>query len=242
MNRFFVDDDNVSASDIVIIEDRDVVGHISKSLRLKDGDKIEIVTKCTREFIGEITCISKTKVQVKLLEEVFINRELGAEITIFQGSPKHKKLDLIVQKCVECGVYEIIPVDMERSIKLIKKSSESLINRLNKISLSASEQSKRLIVPRVLEAYSFDEMLDSLDQFDLVITLDENERTKTLSHISERVKKSKRIAVVIGPEGGISDGERAALHEVSHSISLGNRILRTETAGIAVLSMLSIWL
>ncbi len=242
MNRFFIEDSGLDVGNKIVIDDENIVSHISKSLRLKSEDQIELVTSDGQECIAEIVSVSKREVCCKVLDIVDIDRELRAKVTIFQGSPKHKKLDLIVQKCVECGVYQIVPVDMERSIKKIKKSSDSLIERLNKISLSAAEQSKRLLVPEVSRALSSTEMIEVLGDFDLVLCLDEEERSNTVVDLCEEITASKSIAVIIGPEGGISDVEREALKSVSRPITLGNRILRTETAGIAILSMLSIWI
>ncbi len=242
MNRFFLELDHIAIGDVITIADKDIIKHISSVLRLRCHDKIEIVSTEQKEYVAVIDSVDKKSIVVKAVECMDVERELGARISLFQGTPKAKKLDYIVQKCVECGVHDITPVDMTYSIKKITKSGDNLIERLNKISLSAAEQSKRLYVPKVNTGIAFKELIDKLCAYDLIILLDEQEKTTTICDIVDTIKSAKSIAVIIGPEGGIADEEREALKQIAKSITLGSRILRTETAGIVILSQLSMFL
>ncbi len=240
MNRFFIKENSLKVNDVVNIDDIDIIKHAFSVLRLKSGDSIELVSTDKLEYVAEITNINKKELTVKLVEQVDIERELPFKVSIFQGSPKAKKIDTIVQKTVECGVFEITPVDMRYSIKKMKKSDDKVIERLNKISLSAAEQSKRLYVPVVKPAIDFKTLLELIADFDIVLLLDEKEEVNSLKSAVTNIATDAKIAVIIGPEGGIFDEERNQLLEKGvKPITLGRRILRTETAGIYILAMLN---
>ncbi|PID82784.1 MAG: 16S rRNA methyltransferase [Clostridiales bacterium] len=238
MNRFFISDVNINIGDTLILNDIDIVNHIINVLRLDKFNKIEIVSNDKIEYIAEILSYSKKEVLINVIDVIEIERELSANITLFQGLPKAKKLETIVQKTVECGVYEITPINMRYCVKKIDKKSDKIIERLNKISLSAAEQSKRSYVPVVNDLKNFVDILDSLSSFDMVLLLDEREKSKKIKDLENEIKLCKKIAIIVGSEGGIAEDEREKLNSKAVSITLGNRILRTETAAIYALSQL----
>lgn len=239
MNRFF-SDKIFDIGDKIEITDKKVKQHILKSLRLKIGDKVEICSNNQREFISEIIFIDDKSVIFSAIKEITVKRELDVEIHLFQGVPKAKKMDYIIQKTVEAGVFSITPVDMERSVsKFVNKDKTLKMERFSEISLSAAEQSKRQIVPAINSPILFKELSSKLSDYDIVLLADENENDFTLKDYKDYIKKAKKIAVIIGPEGGISDKERDFLSSLSSPVSLGRRILRTETAALYLLAQIS---
>ena len=151
-------------------------------------------------------------------------------------------MELIVQKCVELGVYEIVPVFMKRTIvKLDEKKAENRVKRLNGIAEAAAKQSKRAIIPRVNRIMSFREAIDYAEDLDiLLVPYELAEDMEHTRQILGSIEKGKSVAVFIGPEGGIDESEIDALNSIgANVITLGKRILRTETAGLAVLSWLT---
>ena len=164
---------------------------------------------------------------------------MNVEVDIFQGLPKADKMEYIIQKCVEIGVHKIVPVNMKYCIAKIKDEEKKNI-RWNKISEVASKQSKRNIIPKVEKSINMSKLCSEIKNYDLAIVAYENEDNITIKNILKSENKPKKIAVVIGPEGGISQEEVAELIKAgAKKVSLGNRILRTETAPIVALSMIA---
>lgn len=239
MHRIFLRGGSPELGSSVTFEDEAEIKHIVKVLRLGPGEEVEVCFEDGREFVAEIEAESKSKLELRIEREHVVNRELRAKIALYQGLPKQKKLDSIVQKAIECGVSRIIPVEMERSVAEIKEEkSSSKLQRLNEIARGAASQSKRSYVPPVDRPCLFKHVLEQLDDYDLVILCDEEE-ARELHTIREEILKAEKIAVIIGPEGGISDGEREVLRGRAIPISLGTRILRTETSSIVILSQLA---
>ncbi len=240
MNRFFIKGFGRRAGSLVRTDEENIIKHITKSLRLRVGDKVEICFDDGVDFIAEISELGKRHIEFNLLEELSINRELDVKIDLYQGTPKFKKLEQIIQKCVECGVHAITPVDMARSISRIADNFSPIkYERFKNISRSAAEQSKRQIIPKINKPISFEKLLELLEGYDLVIMADEEECENSLKSFETDVFKAKSMAIIIGPEGGISNEERKMLSSFVKSISLGKRILRTETAGVYLLAQLS---
>ena len=239
MHKFFVPESNFFGSE-VNIEGEDVK-HIYKVLRLTEGDKININNCNGKEFLAEISSINKTKVECKIIEETNINNESPVQIHLFQGLPKAAKMDLIVQKATELGVMSVTPVVMERVVVKSEAKEYKKIDRWNRIALEACKQSKRTIIPKINDVMEFDKMLETLKNFDLIVVPYESQENYGIKTMMQGIEKDniKTIAVIIGPEGGYEDNEIEILKELgSYIVTLGPRILRTETAGFICSSLL----
>ncbi|MGL5244575.1 MAG: RsmE family RNA methyltransferase, partial [Sarcina sp.] len=173
-------------------------------------------------------------------ERLDINNESNIHITLFQGLPKAAKMDLIVQKCVELGVNEIIPTITDRvDIKL--KGEFKKLDRLNKISLEACKQSKRSEIPKVLEPIEFKNALEIMKDMDLIVIPYENATGYGVKSMIKAIDTSsiKNIGIMVGPEGGFEESEIEDLKHIgAHIVTLGPRILRTETAGFTCIALL----
>lgn len=188
--------------------------------------------------------VSKQEVLVEILEKLEVNNESDIKIYLFQGLPKSQKMDLIVQKGTELGITEFIPVITNRvDVKL--KGEFKKIDRLKKIALEAAKQSKRSIIPSVLEPIEFEEVLDKIKSLDLLIVPYENANNfgiKTLMNelrIENMVDDIKNVGIFVGPEGGIEESEVERLKDKgARIVTLGKRILRTETAGFVAASLI----
>ncbi|GFR34517.1 16S rRNA (uracil(1498)-N(3))-methyltransferase [Thermobrachium celere] len=232
MHKFFVKRNNI-INDKVIIEGDDVQ-HISKVLRLRKDDIIQVCDGHLNEYICSIQEINKNNV-VCLVKEKFKNEnESDVSITLFQGLPKAQKMELIIQKGVEIGIKEFIPVITERVVvKTEGKDLKNKLERWNRIAYEASKQSNRGIVPEVKDIIDFKEALELLKEFDAVFVPYEKERSMGFKKALKDKKDIKNVAVVIGPEGGFSEEEVKIFEENGFVlVTLGPRILRTETAGL----------
>ncbi len=223
----------------ITIDNLGDIHHISKVLRLAEGDVIDVSDLSKFDYKCEITLIDKDKVIGKILEKKLFLCEPKNKITLFQGVPKHGKLDLVIQKNVELGIYEIIPVFMDRTVIAYKDKFNKKIERFNTISIEASKQCKRGIVPKVQEAIDFNEAIKHMEKFNIIIFPYENENVVNIKEVLRDIDlEEKEIAIIIGPEGGFSDQEVDMLKEINAcSVSLGKTILRTETASIATVAM-----
>lgn len=244
MYQFFVEPSQIQG-DKVVITGKDV-NHIKNVLRMKPGEEISVKNgsedkeyRCGIEELGEEEIIC----ELRFIKEEGV--ELPSKIYLFQGLPKGDKMELILQKAVELGVYEVIPVASKRAVvKLDEKKAKSKAQRWQGIAQAAAKQSKRGIVPRVHEVMSFEEAVQysrcaqvRLIPYELAEENGQN-MEKTKSMIGS-IKPGEDVAVFIGPEGGFAREEiQAALGEGLVPITLGKRILRTETAGMAVLAIL----
>lgn len=241
MHHFFVGQEVLKETP-VFITGRDY-NHIKHVLRLKRGERVILSGEDDREYECEITGYNEEEEQV-LLEIVDVfgsNRELPAEITLFQGYPKGDKLETVVQKAVELGAAKIVPVSMKRSVvKLDEKKAEKKVERLNAIALSAAKQSGRGIVPEVTKVMTMAEACEYAKDMDYLLLPYENaEGMEHARKVMQNAKGKKRIGVFIGPEGGFEPTEIESIKEIGGEIlTLGHRILRTETAGLTTLSLL----
>lgn len=231
MHKFFVDKNAIQGS-IINIEGDDV-NHIAKVLRLRSGDEIQVSDGNGTEFICEIEDINKKLVLCKIIDSFKNLTEPPVKITLFQGLPKSQKMDLIVQKCVEIGVVEIQPVITERVVvKVDGKDISSKIERWNRIALEASKQSNRGILPKVLNPISFSEAVEKLKALDSAIIPYEKERSKGIKSSLKELGDINTLGIFIGPEGGFEDNEiDTCIENGVAPVTLGPRILRTETAG-----------
>lgn len=243
MHKFFTERENFSETEARIVGDD--VKHIYKVLRLAKGEKVVINNCVGEEFLGEVKSVEKTEVVISILKKLDINNESGVKIYLFQGLPKSQKMDLIVQKGTELGITEFIPTLTSRvDVKL--KGDFKKLDRLNRIVLEAAKQSKRTIVPRVVEPIAFEEVLNRINTMDLMLVPYENAENfgiktlfKELKDKSVNLESIKNIGVLVGPEGGFEEEEISSLKEKgAYIITLGSRILRTETAGFVATSLI----
>ena len=237
MNRFFTPAELIGEETAKIVGND--VAHISKVLRLSIGDTIELCDGQCNDYIAEISKINKDCVSLKLLQHFPSPTESKYQVTLFQCLPKAAKLETIIQKSVELGVFAICPVESERCvIKLDKRDSESKRIRMSRVAYEAAKQSKRGILPEILPVTRLNKL--DLSNYDIVILAYESESGKTLKDVLKAVTHPKNIAIIVGPEGGFApDGVSWLTANGSYSVSLGTRILRTETAGMAMLAMIN---
>lgn len=236
MNRFFVDKEQISEDKINIMGQD--VKHIRDVLRLKSDENIEIVSdgQC---YICKILDIKSSNVYCKVIDKCNGKSEPPISISLFQGIAKGNKMDFIIQKSTEIGVKDIYPVITKRTIVKInnRKKEKSKMQRWNNIAEEAAKQSKRDSIPIVNDIISFKEMLNILKDEKNIIVPYEMENKVGLKEILKNLQ-GKRINIIIGPEGGFEEEEIEELRDIGGQvITLGPRILRTETAGIVALSI-----
>lgn len=239
MSRFFVDQTDIYDSEIIISQKSDVK-HIKKVLRMKPGDLLEISDGNAWEYEGEILHIDDDQVEIKILDKQKFAREPEIDITIYQGVPKSGKMELIVQKNVELGMKKLVPTFMDRTVVSGIEKYKKKVERYNSIAMEAAKQCRRGIIPTVADPITFKNMVSELEEYDLIIFPYENENNFTIKDFLQGIaEKPEKVAIIIGPEGGFSDSEVSMLREKGiESVTLGNTILRTETAGIATVAML----
>ena len=208
--------------------------HISRVLRMKKGDE---VTLCDGEgmfYEAVLSDFSDKMVTAEITSSRKAETEPNVQVTVFQGVPKNPKLETIIQKLTEIGAVRLVPVDTKRAVAKLDK--ENKVDRLRKIAREAAKQSKRGIVPEVLSPVSFKEAVKMAAEADLALIPYEEEREMSLKKALQG-KTPKTVSVMIGPEGGFDSEEiRLAMESGITSVTLGKRILRTETAPIAVCS------
>lgn len=238
MSKFFVKSENIS-SDLITITGEDVI-HIKKVLRLKNGDNIIVSDGLGTDYNVEIHEIHSHKVETKIISSYKNISEPPVNTILLQGIPKSDKMDYIIQKGVELGVNKIVPVVTERTIvKISKDNYKKKHERWNRISMEAAKQCNRGIVPEVGYPVNFKDVVETLPGDALKILPYEKEKSQGIKGILKEKSNNKDIYIFIGPEGGFCEKEiELALKNDFNIISLGPRILRTETAGIVVLSIL----
>lgn len=238
MDRFFVGKNNINLENKTCIIEGEDVKHISKVLRCRIGEELEICDNDNNEYICEITNIDKSQVELNIIEVVDIKRESDLKIKVYQGLPKGPKMEMILQKLTEVGVDEIILVQTKRTVvKVDDKKEDKKIERWERIIYEAAKQSKRGKIPKLRGVLSFKEALADMKENDFNIAPYENERTKSIKQAIKGVD-IKNIGVFVGPEGGFEDTEIKAIEEIGgQSVSLGPRILRTETASLVASSI-----
>ena len=240
MHHFFVEPSQIQGNHIFI--DGPDVNHIRNVLRMNPGEEVNVtdgsgekVYRCAIASIGE------DKVELNIMWAQEKGMELPSKIYLFQGLPKSDKMELIIQKAVELGVYEIIPMATARAVvKLDQKKAAAKVKRWQAISESAAKQSKRLLIQEVKEPVKFSEALKLASDLDVrLIPYELAEGMDGTRRIIQSVKPGQSVAVFIGPEGGFEEAEVELAKEAGfQAITLGRRILRTETAGMTVLSIL----
>ena len=199
MYQFFVEDEQI-ANDLVIIEGSDV-NHIRNVLRMKCGEKVRISSTSGRNFFGTIDRIAENVVEVCITEETALDTELPCRICLFQGLPKSDKMELIVQKAVELGAAEVIPVAMKNCVvKLDAKKAAAKTVRWQEIAKSAAKQSKRSRIPVVREPVNYREAVALAGELDVVLLPYENERGMAATReVMERIEPGQSVGIFIGP-------------------------------------------
>ncbi|HHV10748.1 MAG TPA: 16S rRNA (uracil(1498)-N(3))-methyltransferase [Clostridiales bacterium] len=240
MHRFYVTPAQIDGS-IIGIKGTDV-NHIKNVLRMKPGDEIVICNGQGKDCYCIINKVSDSEITAECRFEKDTGTELKARITLFQGLPKKDKMELIIQKAVELGVYDIVPVMTKRTVIKLedKKKEEKKLERWQAIAEEAAKQSGRGIIPVVRPVQSFKEAVNSAKMLGQGIIPYENATgMQNTRQLLGSLKEYDSIGVFIGPEGGFEEAEIGlAMSAGIQPITLGRRILRTETAGLAVLSMM----
>lgn len=244
MPRFFVRNEQVKEKTIEILGED--IKHIKNVLRKQIGDKLEICNQDTKKsYICEIERLEDKSILTKIIEELKKD-DNKISVDIYQGLPKADKMELIIQKSVELGVNAIIPVAMKRCVvKIDTKDETKKITRWQKIAESAAKQSGRNTIPEIKNVINIEKVNQLIKEYDSVIVAYENEKENTIKHellkLKEKVKTNNKIkiAIVIGPEGGLEEKDVELLKQNGAKIvTLGNRILRTETVALNVLSII----
>ena len=240
MHRFFVEEPAMGEQTITITGGD--VNHIKNVLRMSVGDKICVINgQNNKEYYCEITAIGNEAVDTKICEIRESDQELANRIVLFQGLPKSDKMELIIQKAVELGVWKIVPVSTERTVvKLDAKKEANKRKRWMNISESAAKQSGRLCIPEVTQVVSYRDALEMAKKMDVrLIPYELAEGMEKTRELMSSIQPGQSVAVFIGPEGGFESSEIEKAIEIgAWPITLGKRILRTETAGLVTLAML----
>lgn len=235
MPRFFAEPENINGNIITLYSDDAV--HISRVLRGKAGDILTVCDGKGNDYTAEITSVSDKSVTLEIKETFVTKSEPSVRITLYQGLPKGDKMETIIQKCVELGVCGIVPVNTERCIVKIDKNKENKkMERWRKIAESAAKQSGRGIIPSMGQVVSFENALKEASSMDGAVIPYELEEKNGLKSFLDGFK-GESLAVFIGPEGGFSIDEiEKAVKSGVIPVTLGKRILRTETAGMAAVA------
>ncbi len=241
MTRLFTDAKLKEGENLSLSEDES--RYLSQVLRMREGNIVTVADSDLFEAECEILSIEKKKVVLKIGDVRENTSESPCKITLFQSVSKGERMDLTIQKSTELGVFAIVPVFSERCVVRFNESDSSgKIDRWQKIAEEAARQSGRGLVPQILPSLSFaDAVKKASTEFDLCLMPWEEEKGQTLKEMLKdfKAEKGKTVAVFIGPEGGYSEEEAKLASDSSiASVTLGKRILRTETAGPSVLSML----
>ncbi|OGC10862.1 hypothetical protein A3J90_01670 [candidate division WOR-1 bacterium RIFOXYC2_FULL_37_10] len=256
MHRFFVPHYQIEKDQIFIFGSD--INHIVNVLRMTNGDKLEVFDSFANTYKAKIKEIQNNKIICSILKTSKDNKEAAVKVSLAQCLPKGKKMDLIIQKTTELGVFDIIPVESERSVPKIEDKADKKIEHWQKIAKEASEQSGRTIVPEIKPLIKFETLIKSCPKYDLKLIPWEGEQNNNLKKFiccrekfNPKGSDSNRcllkspplldngILILIGPEGGFSQNEVESAKQNSFiPISLGKRILRTETAAIALLAQI----
>lgn len=239
MHKFFVSSDQIQNKLVKIIGED--VKHISNVLRLQPLDKVIVCDKgVNNSYVAEIINMNKEYTECNIINKIIETTEPDVNIDLFQGLPKSDKMEYIIQKTIEIGVRNIYPVSFERCVvKLDKKTEEKKLDRWKKIAEAAAKQSKRDIISNIENVINIENICQNIEKYDIILLAYENEQNNTLKYELQKLDKNKKlsIGVIIGPEGGLSEKEVDKLITAgAKCVSLGKRILRTETAPLVVLS------
>lgn len=239
MYQFFVEEGQIAGRNVIITGND--VNHIRNVLRMRCGEKVRISSLSGRNYFCILSEIGEMSVQAEIIEEDMAGTELPCRIYLFQGLPKSDKMELIIQKAVELGAYAVVPVTMKNCVvRLDEKKALGKVKRWQGIAESAAKQSKRSMIPQVMEPMSYRAAVSFAEELDIKLVPYENERGMAATREAlEAVRPGQSVGIFIGPEGGFAPEEISLAKESGmRPISLGKRILRTETAGFTTLAIL----
>lgn len=239
MPKFFTARENISNNTIII--DSEDAKHIKKVLRLKLGDEITVCDGRGIDYTAIIRETENNRILCDIKDSRKCNTEPNINVTLYQGIPKSTKMDYIIQKTTELGIKRIVPAILSRCVVKLENSTaeKKKVERWQKISYEAAKQSGRGVVPEIAMPMHIDDIIEELKDYDLCFVPYECEQESRLRDLIENAGEVKNVAFLVGPEGGIdiTEIEKLKLAGIK-TITLGKRILRTETAGEAVLAML----
>ena len=241
MTHFFISPEQISESEARITGPD--LNHMKNVLRMKPGEQLTLSDGSERQYICEIASYTDSEAVLRIVDIEGAKAELPAEITLFQGIPKGEKFELILQKSTELGAVRIVPVAMARCVvKPDPKKEGKKLERYRKIVESAAKQSQRNRIPEVTPVMSLREALSfALDEgMKLIFAYEKAEDPEETRRVIGSIRPQEKIGIVIGPEGGFSDEEAKLLEDAgAGTVTLGKRILRTETAPLYLLSVLA---
>lgn len=242
MYQFFVEEDQVGR-DFITVTGKDA-HHMKNVLRLKPGELVRISSKAGQDYQCQVLELGDGFVQMDIVDDQAAGTELPGKIYLFQAVPKGDRMEYVVQKAVELGVYEIIPVVMKYCVvKLDEKKAQAKIRRWQAIAESAAKQSKRSLIPQIHPVMGYQEAVAYAMGCDRRFVPYENEQgMQSVKTALAAVRPGDSISVMIGPEGGFAKEEIMAVQDGMQVISLGRRILRTDTAAITAMAMLMLHL
>lgn len=240
MPKFFIKADQVNNNKVYIIGED--VNHIKNVLRMKIGDTFNVCNETNSEnYVVEISNLNNEKIECEITEKLENVAESNVKVHIYQGLPKTDKMELIIQKSVELGVDKITPIEMKRCVvKLDGKDKVKKVERWQKISEVAAKQCGRDIIPQICSVKNVKEMCSEFNQYDVVVLCYENEKQTLLKDVLNDINNTDlKIAIIVGPEGGIDETEVEFMKQNGAKVvSLGSRILRTETVSLYLMSII----
>jgi 16S rRNA (uracil1498-N3)-methyltransferase len=237
--KFFTARENISDTQIII--DNEDVNHISRVLRLGVGDKITVCDGQGFDYTVKIAEIENKKIICDIIEKYKSETEPNIEVTLFQGLPKASKMDYIIQKTTELGISRIVPCTLSRCVVKLEnqKAEAKKVERWQKIAESAAKQSGRGVVPEISMPMSLDKAIEEMKNMDICFAPYECEEETSIKNVLLSKSEPQKVGFIIGPEGGFDISEIEKIKSAGiNTVTLGRRILRTETAGEAVLSMI----
>ena len=241
MQRFFVEPYQIQEKESRITLTGTDLNHMKNVLRMRIGEEVWISDGSEKEYHCTIDEFMEDCAILHILEIEEAGYELSNRIYLFQGLPKGDKMELIIQKAVELGAYSIVPVEMKRCVvKLDAKKAQKKTARWQQISESAAKQSKRMLIPEVKSVMSWREALAFAKELDvLMVPYELAKGMRETREIISSIRPGQSVGIFIGPEGGFEEEEiQTAMEMGAKPVTLGKRILRTETAGMTMLSVL----
>ncbi|MDO9573492.1 MAG: 16S rRNA (uracil(1498)-N(3))-methyltransferase [Candidatus Contubernalis sp.] len=239
MNRFFIEPEDINEEEGTAVIRGEPVKHIGRVLRMGKGDSLVLADGRGFSYLGTIAKVDKDAVQVDIIEKLSRNAEPPIQVILAQALAKGEKMDLVVQKSTELGVQEIIPFICRRSVvKVSPENAQRKVQRWQKIAKGAAEQSHRDRIPNIKEIASLDNLLSQAQDVDLLLFLWEQEKQMGIKEVLKAQGEVHRVMLLVGPEGGFTEEEaELAKSRGAIPVSLGPRILRTETAACAAVTM-----